>query len=152
MVFASINIIQANMIRKFEINDIETVMQIWLKTNISAHDFISETYWRMNYELVKKMFPDATIFVYEEDNTILGFIGITENYIAGIFIAENSQSKGKGKALLDYVKQSHTELALQVYKKNSRAVRFYLREGFVASKEQMDENTDETELLMNWEK
>lgn len=140
------------MIRKLKIDELETVMKIWLKTNIEAHDFISADYWQGNYELVKKMLPDATIFVYEEDNAILGFIGLIENYIAGIFIDANSQSKGIGKALLDYVKKSYPKLSLQVYKKNSRAVRFYLREDFVVLKEQEDENTGKTELVMNWTK
>ncbi len=140
------------MIRKFRIDDLETVMKIWLETNISAHDFISESYWQGNYELVKKILPEAAIFVFEKDDVILGFIGLTENYIAGIFIDANSQSQGIGKALLDYVKKSHSALSLQVYKKNSSAVRFYLREDFVVLKEQTDENTGETELVMNWAK
>ena len=140
------------MIRKLKIDELEIVMKIWLKTNIEAHNFISADYWLGNYELVKKMLPDATIFVYEEENAILGFIGLIENYIAGIFIDANSQSKGIGKALLDYVKKSYSELSLQVYKKNSRAVRFYLREDFVVLNEQADENTGKTELVMNWTK
>ncbi|MEY8353409.1 N-acetyltransferase [Lachnospiraceae bacterium 54-53] len=140
------------MIRKFRIDELEAVMKIWLETNISAHDFISEDYWQGNYELVKKILPEATILVYEKDNTILGFIGLTENYIAGIFIDANNQSKGIGKKLLDYVKKSYSQLSLQVYKKNSCAVRFYLREDFVVSNEQTDENTGEAELVMNWAK
>jgi len=35
-------------------------------------------------------------------------------------------------------------------KKNERAVRFYLREGFVIQGEQIDINTNETELVMKW--
>ncbi|MBP1927188.1 putative acetyltransferase [Sedimentibacter acidaminivorans] len=98
------------------------------------------------------MLPDATVFVYEENNSIPGFIGLIENYIAGIFIDTNSQSKGIGKDLLDYVKKGHSELLLQVYKKNSRAVRFYLREDFVVLNEQTDKNIGEAELVMNWKK
>ena len=138
------------MIRKFQINELETVMEIWLDTNIKAHDFINSSYWQKNYDLVKEMLPDATIFVYEDNNQIQGFIGLMDNYIAGIFINSNSQSKGIGKALLNYVKESKSELLLQVYKKNVRAANFYLREDFIVSKEQIDENTDEIELVMNW--
>lgn len=138
------------MIRAFQMDELETVMKIWLKTNIAAHDFMTKDYWQGNYELVKKILPDSTVFVYEEDNAILGFIGLTENDIAGIFIDAKSQSKGIGKALLDYVKKNYSGLSLQVYKKNPRAVKFYLREGFVVSNEQTDENTGETEFVMNW--
>lgn len=138
------------MIRKFEINELETVMEIWLNTNIKAHDFIHTSYWQGNYDLVKEMLPDATIFVYEDNKQIQGFIGLMDNYIAGIFINSNSQSKGIGRALLNYVKENRSQLLLQVYKKNVRAVNFYLRQDFVVSKEQIDENTDEIELVMNW--
>lgn len=106
------------MIRKFKINELNAIMKIWLETNITTHGFISKDYWQGNYELVKKMLPDAIIFVYEEDDEILGFIGLTESYIAGIFINQSSQSRGIGKALLDYIKRSYSELSLQVYKKN----------------------------------
>lgn len=138
------------MIRKLGICELEAIMKIWLETNIKAHDFIEESYWRENYNLVKEMMPSATIFVYEDSNAIQGFIGLMDNYIAGIFINSNSQSKGIGKALLDYVKKDYSELMLQVYRKNIRAVRFYAREGFTVLKEQTDENTGEIEIVMNW--
>jgi ribosomal protein S18 acetylase RimI-like enzyme len=138
------------MIRKFKTDDLDAIMGIWLKANTEAHDFISESYWQENYEVVKEMLPDAELFVYEDGNTIQGFVGLVEDYIAGIFVNEDCQSHGIGKALLEYCKESHTKLFLHVYKKNIRAVNFYLRESFMVSKEQMDENTGETELVMSW--
>jgi len=140
------------MIRKFKSDELDTVTKIWLETNIQAHAFINKSYWQGNYEMVKEMLPNSTIFVYEDNNIIQGFVGLIESYIAGIFITANSQSKGIGKALLDYAKEKHSELLLQVYKKNIRAVLFYLREGFTILKEQIDENTDEVELVMKWTK
>ena len=41
-------------------------------------------------------------------------------------------------------------LRLNVYVNNSKGVRFYLREGFVIEKEQVDENTKEIEYSMIW--
>ena len=137
------------MIREYKENDLNRVMKIWLKTNICAHDFIDENYWRSNYEQVRQMIPQAMIIVYEE-NSIKGFAGLIENYIAGIFVETNSQSKGVGKALLDHLKERKKELILHVYQKNKRAVRFYLREGFVIDHEQIDNNTNEVELVMKW--
>ena len=140
------------MIREFKVNDLDTVMSLWLDTNIQAHDFIPQSYWMENYNNVKEMLPDATIYVYENKDVIQGFVGLMDNYIAGIFVEVSCQSMGLGKALLDYIKANHSELTLQVYKKNVRAVTFYLRESFVVSKEQQDENTGETELVMAWTK
>lgn len=36
-------------------------------------------------------------------------------------------------------------------RKNERALKFYLREGFHVKDEQIDENTGESQLLMIWE-
>ena len=140
------------MIREYKISDLESLMNLWLETNIQAHDFIPRSYWQGNYEPVKEMLPDAAIFVYEDNNIIQGFVGLMGSYIAGIFINKNCQSLGLGKKLLDYIKENHSELSLCVYKKNVRGVKFYLRESFVVVKEQLDENTGETELVMKWTK
>ncbi len=140
------------MIREFNNKDLDDVMKIWLDTNTNAHDFIPKSYWLDNYEEVRRMLPDAEIFIYETDETIQGFIGLMDDYIAGIFIDSECQSQGIGKALLDQAKKVHSNLSLQVYKNNEGAVRFYIREGFRAILEQIDENTDETELVMTWVK
>ncbi|QOX62407.1 N-acetyltransferase [Anoxybacterium hadale] len=140
------------MIRKVEQNETDLVMNIWLETNVKAHDFIERSYWEGNFELVKEMLPDSEVFVYEQNHIVQGFIGLMDQYIAGIFVKADGQSKGIGKALLNYVMESHSELSLHVYKKNIRAVEFYVREGFDVVKVQVDENTGEVELAMNWAK
>ena len=52
------------MIRKMQNIDINRVADIWLKTNLKAHYFISEQYWKSNYELVKEMMSQAEVYVY----------------------------------------------------------------------------------------
>ena len=75
------------MIRKYVGGDIDSVMQIWLNTNIQAHSFISQDYWKSNIDMVKEMMPLAEIYVHEVDNAnqIDGFIGLNNDYIEGIF-------------------------------------------------------------------
>ena len=94
------------MIREFRENDLDIIMQIWVETNIQAHNFIPKEYWINNYDMVKNMLPQAEVYVYEDDKTnqIDGFIGLADDYIAGIFVRNGVQSKGIGKQLLDYVK------------------------------------------------
>lgn len=138
------------MIRDFRKEDIDKVMQLWLNTNIQAHSFIDDKYWQDNFKDVKEMMPQATIYVYEENGEIQAFIGLMEGFIAGIFVASDFQSKGIGKLLLDYSKEKNKELSLCVYKKNNRALNFYLKEGFTISTEQVDENTNEEEYVMKW--
>lgn len=139
------------MIRKFRTDDLEQVMELWLATNISAHDFISVKYWHANYALVKEMLPQANIWVYEKNNEIWGFIGLQDTYIAGIFVADKAQGKGIGSELLAKAKQQKSQLSLAVYAKNERALNFYQRADFTVVNEQLDETTGQVEYLMKWQ-
>ena len=140
------------MIRKLADGDINEVMSIWLNTNILAHEFIKENYWRENFEYVESELKKAEVYVYEENNEIYGFVGIVNGYIAGIFIKEDKQSKGFGKELLDYCKLKYDKMSLKVYEKNSRAVAFYKKEGFELTDKIVDNDTKEVEYLMSWTK
>ena len=138
------------MIRRLQKVDINRVADIWLKTNLEAHDFISEQYWSGNYEAVKKMLPQAEVYVYEDNKIIQGFVGVQDEYIEGIFVSGQMQSHGIGKALLDYIKNKKVRLQLNVYQKNGRAMSFYQREGFTIQSERLDEFTGEKEYVMEW--
>ena len=50
--------------------------------------------------MVRKLIPEAEVFMAEENEEILRFIGLTDTYIAGIFVKETEQSKGIGTELL----------------------------------------------------
>ena len=139
------------MIRKLQKVDINRGAYICLKTNLKAHFFIPEQYWISNYEFVKEMLPQAEVYVYEDDKMIQGFIGVSDEYIEGIFVSDEMQSCGIGKMLLDYIKDKKDKLQLKVYQKNVRAMSFYQREGFTIQSEEMDEFTREKEYVMNWE-
>ena len=134
-------------------DDTESISKIWLDTNIKAHNFINENYWKDNLESVKELFLEAEIYVYEDnENVIQGFIGLDDNYIAGIFVCQSVQSQGIGKQLVDYVKKIKPCINLKVYKENTRAIKFYQRENFEIKNESIDENTGEEEYSMEWNK
>lgn len=140
------------MIRKLKEIDRSQVADIWLDTNITGHSFIAPQYWKDNFEAVKEMLLQAEVYVYEaeRENKIQGFVGLSDEYIAGIFVKKDEQSGGIGKELLDFVKSLKNQLNLRVYQKNIRAVKFYQRENFEIQGEGMDENTGEKEYAMVW--
>lgn len=141
------------MIRRFSINDTKQVMQIWLEGNIDAHNFIPKEYWEANYMSVQNELLKATVFVYEDHNgKVLGFAGMTGNYLAGIFVDKSVRSTGIGKSLLSYIKEIYPSFYLNVYKKNNRAVKFYLKEGLTRTSESLDELTKEPEYTFTWNK
>lgn len=140
------------MIRRYASADTSHIMRIWLETNIETHDFIPEEYWTDNYEPVKDMLPQAEIYVYEADGSgqAEGFIGLTGSYIAGLFVSAGAQSKGIGTKLLEHAMQRRESLTLSVYRKNTRAIDFYRRHGFVIRSESIDSDTGEDEYTMVW--
>ena len=113
------------MIRKLRKADVNRVAKIWLDTNIKAHYFISVQYWKNNFELVKELLLQTTVYVYEDNQGIWGFIGLNDEYVEGIFVSDEMQSHGIGKALLNYAKDKRSKLLLNVYQKNTRAISFY---------------------------
>ena len=138
------------MIRKMETKDLDRVMQIWLNGNVDAHNFLPKSYWLGHYSSVKKALLDAEVYVYEEDKKIQGFVGMLGDYLAGIFVDKNCRSMGIGKKLLDHIKKIHPFFSLNVYRQNSRAVHFYLREGLLVAAEGIDEDTAEADYTMSW--
>lgn len=140
------------MIRKMNQEELNRVMNIWLETNIKAHNFIPAEYWENNFELVKSLISQAEIYIYEKNKNISGFIGMSGNYIAGIFVKEKEQSKGIGKELLNFVKDIKKELSLNVYEKNIKAVNFYKKENFHVINEGINEAAGEKEFFMEWKK
>ena len=140
-----------NMIRELRKADIIKVAGIWLDTNIKAHNFIPTQYWESNYELVKEMLSHAEVYVYESNGGIQGFIGLNGEYIEGIFVCDELQSQGIGKLMLDFIKESKTELSLNVYQKNTPAIHFYQKEGFEIQSKGLNEATGEKDYVMTWQ-
>ena len=139
------------MIRHLNETDLTEILSVWLNTNLQAHSFIPAEYWKENYDIVKQMLPQAEVYVYEQNGHIAGFIGLMEQEIAGLFVQDTLQSKGIGKQLLDYVKKRKSCLTLHAYRKNQRAVQFYLREQFYIQSQETDSSTGEREYVMKWE-
>lgn len=137
------------MIRPLKMADLDVVMQIWLEGNLQAHDFIVPEYWRQNYDFVKNILPQSTVYVYE-DGQIKGFIGLEDDFIAGIFVRRDCRGQGVGRQLLDFVKDQKHRLQLTVYEKNASAVEFYKQNGFTLISDRIDPATDEKEFLMQW--
>ena len=142
------------MIRKFRDEDTVKVMTIWTKGNFQAHSFIDKDYWLLNFNKVKDEYlKKANTYVYVEDDTIKGVISVLDNYYIGaLFVRQEYKRQGIGRKLLNYVKERYDKLELNVYEKNMDAILFYVSQGFVNQKIQIDEKTNEKEYVMDWKK
>ena len=76
------------MIKKLDNLDFETIekiLNIWLNSNLEAHDFIKREYWIDNLDKVKKC-SQIQQFTCIIDNQIVGFFDLYEQYIAGLLL------------------------------------------------------------------
>jgi len=144
-------------IRKLKDDDLDEVMNIWLTSNLDTHSFVSPDYWKSNIALVRDAIKEAEVYVYEsigeKKKGLLGFIGIVpDDYIAGFFVQSSYRSQGIGKELLHYCQNQHSNLTLKVFTRNTKAIKFYQREGFIIQEESLDPSTNEKEYYMIWKK
>ncbi|MFR8213726.1 MAG: GNAT family N-acetyltransferase [Longicatena caecimuris] len=138
------------MIRKMEAMDHDVVMDIWLHGNLAAHSFLSPTYWKKQYAMVSQAIQEAEVYVYEENGAVVGFVGLQDTYVAGIFVNEAMQNRGIGKKLIDELKKHKTILQLHVYEKNEKALRFYQREHFAILAKENDAETNAQVYHLMW--
>lgn len=139
----------------FELNEIDektldSLLAIWLEGNLQAHSFISKNYWLDNQVGVREGLAQARIFVKETDGKAVGFLGLVEEEIAGLFVKEQFQKQGIGEALIQRVKDEKKILTLTVYENNQAALLFYERQGFRRVRSQIDPETQQREWLMRW--
>ncbi|WP_285603098.1 MULTISPECIES: GNAT family N-acetyltransferase [Enterococcus] len=131
--------------------ELQEIISIWLESNIQTHHYIEKSYWEKNLSVVEKELPKAEIFVDKIDDKIVGFIGIMDGYIAGVFVEEAYRNQQIGKKLLKKAMELNDQLSLNVYEKNKHAIDFYLKLGFKKAHMNIDEETAEKELVMVWE-
>ncbi len=141
------------MIRAYKDKDIDTLVDIWYKGSLQAHDFIDSSYWESQIEEMKeKYIPMSETHVITSQTKIVGFISMVDDYLAALFIDVAYQNNGAGKELLNFEKRQRNIIQLKVYKENLSTVRFYEKNGFIIKKELTDEQTNKQEYLMEWTK
>ncbi|PRX11769.1 UNVERIFIED_ORG: putative acetyltransferase [Martelella mediterranea] len=118
-------------IRPFEADDNRRLTEIWYAASRLSHPFLPEDLLvRQRQEIAEKYLPQTETWVAVDDNGPIGFIGLMDQFIGGLFVAPESQGAGIGSMLLDHAFALKGKLALEVYAANHRAVAFYRRHGF----------------------
>ena len=93
-----------------------------------------------------------SLYVYD-DGVVKGFIKVEDTYIAKLFVEPVLHNTGIGSKLLEYaVKEFHVDY-LWALERNTRAIRFYERNGFIATGEKkLEEGTTEYLVLLKLKK
>lgn len=141
-----------DIIRKFNEMDLKRVMRIWYDGNLEAHDFIPKEYWDKSFPYIKRNLPQLEVYVYEVDGYVVGFVGIDEGYVAGLFVDKEYRGVGIGTKLVSYVKELYDFFTLHVFENNYGAVTFYENRGLLIKEESVHEDLGEVEYLMYYRK
>ena len=82
----------------------------------------------------------------------VGFIGLMEELVAGVFVARAHRGAGVGSALLRKAQERRDRLRLFVYQQNPSALRLYQRHQFAITAEEVDPETGAWEYQMDWKR
>lgn len=139
------------MIRKYNENEIPILVNIWEQVSKIAHPFLDDEFSEMVKKAMREMYlPNSDTWVYEESNTIIGFISMMENEIGGLFVNPKNQSKGIGTSLVNHMKQFHKELEVEVFEQNKIGKPFYEKFGFKIINEYIHEETNHKVLRLKY--
>src|SRR5699024_8958956 len=97
--------------------DIDTLVDIWYKASLQAHDFIDSGYWKSQIEEMKeKYIPMSETHVITNQTRIVGFILMIDDYIEWLLIDVTYKNKGAVKELLNCKKSQRRVSQIIVYK------------------------------------
>lgn len=97
----------------------------------TGHTWFSEA--RRFFVLQKNLptyFQYVTLYGFEKNSRLVGFIGVAENNIEMLFVHNDFRGKGIGRELIIYAIKNLQATKLDVNEQNSQAVGFYQHMGF----------------------
>ncbi|KIZ44421.1 MULTISPECIES: GNAT family N-acetyltransferase [Rhodopseudomonas] len=141
-------------LRAYRADDEPAAVALWQRTWQLTYpdiDFTARLEWwrkRWHGELV----PNAVIIVAERNGALIGFVTIdAEGYLDQIVVAPEHWGIGIADALVAEAKRlSPDRVTLKVNADNARAIRFYKRQGFVETGDEVN-SSGRAVLNMEWQ-
>ncbi|TKS57867.1 MAG: acetyltransferase [Nitrospira sp.] len=140
------------MIRKYQAQDLQAVIDIWYRASLIAHPFLDEAFLQAErQEIMEKHMPSVETWVYEKEGRIVGFIALLDCEVGAIFVDPQHQRQGIGRALMDHARKLRGHLELDVFKENHIGRAFYDRYGFKVVAEHLHESSGQLQLRLRLE-
>ncbi|MBQ0710825.1 MULTISPECIES: GNAT family N-acetyltransferase [unclassified Ochrobactrum] len=128
-------------IRAYDGSDKSSLSSIWYRASLEAHSFLGEDRLQEQRRLIEDVYlENAETWVAAIDGRPVGFIGLLDSFIGGLFVDPDVQGRGIGQILIHHALALKGELSLEVYADNERACRFYSRLGFKVAGERAEDD------------
>lgn len=131
------------MIRKHKEQDLDQIINVWEKSSAMAHPFLNPRFVeKVKSDMTNIYIPNSETWVYEIENSIVGFISMVENEIGGLFVLPTNHSNGIGTKLVDFIQKEYSELEVEVFEENHIGRAFYNKYGFEKIREYFHEESE----------
>ncbi|ERT05848.1 acetyltransferase family protein [Lyngbya aestuarii BL J] len=119
------------MIRPYQEQDINRLLEVWYSASKIAHSFLDEAFLETERQNIPNIYlPAAETWVFEQDNRVVGFISLLDEEVGAIFVEPQFQRQGIGGALINWARTIRSQLFVEVFKENKVGRAFYEQYGF----------------------
>ena len=118
------------MIRKIDKVDYPRLVEIWESAVSATHDFLKKEDFEFYKHNLPTYFQYVALYGFEQNEKLVGFMGIAEGNLEMLFIDSYSRGKGVGKHLITYAIDKLQVTKVDVNEQNDQAVGFYKHIGF----------------------
>ena len=141
-------------LRPYRPEDEDAAIALWQQTWQRAYpqiDFAARvTWWRERWR--SELVPKAAIMVAEQADALVGFVTIdASGYLDQLVVAPDYWGSELANMLVNEAKRlSPDRITLLVNTDNTRAIRFYARNGFAHAGEDVNPTSGRPVLRMEW--
>jgi putative acetyltransferase len=141
-------------LRAYRAEDEDAAIALWLSSWRQAYpdiDFAARlAWWRARWR--DELVPNAAIIVAEQDGALTGFVTIDAGgYLDQLVVAPDRWGSDLATALVDEAKRRAPDaITLLVNTDNARAIRFYVRNGFVEAGDDVNPTSGRPVKRMRW--
>lgn len=109
----------------------EQLLDVWEKSVLETHDFLSASDFLEIKEIVTKIdFNAFNVYCLLDRDNVIGFLGTANQKLEMLFLSPEHIGKGLGKKLLNFAIRELKANKVDVNEQNTNAVKFYSKFGF----------------------